>query len=60
MSEKLKPCPICGSTQTEVEIGESCGCWAECDSCGWSSCPDLSEEGAIKRWNGACYGESLH
>lgn len=55
MSEKLEPCPLCGSDDVYVdiddpELGEYQYWHAGCCHCG-ISIKRGTEEGAIKKWN---------
>ena len=50
INHDLNPC-LCGSNEVELVVGDPCGYWVECNSCGFSGCPDIREQGAIKRWN---------
>lgn len=59
MSEELKPCPFCGSTDIDIVRCDDgcCGAlirWFECCSCGCEKPPDKShptDNEAIESWN---------
>ena len=51
MSEKLKPCPFCGSDQLMVEVGYDGICHVECLDC-WGRTGSCDGKGkAISAWN---------
>ena len=57
MSEKLKPCPFCGSDDLEMEGSIMSSYYVRCRKCGAGGgvmFPD-NEENAVKMWNARAY-----
>jgi Lar family restriction alleviation protein len=51
MSDKLKPCPYCGSEAELVRGAASFGWYVACTDCIAAGAWDLGESGATERWN---------
>lgn len=52
LSEKLLPCPFCGSKSLTLTVNEHYWKIVECDDCGMrGQCIDLEDEEYLARWN---------
>jgi len=53
MSDKLKPCPFCGSNDVTIYTDKEKSFWSECDECGMGlvghTCD--TQKDAVKSWN---------
>lgn len=58
MNKELKPCPFCGSTDTDVlRSTDGVKFWGRCETCGAVGGVGSTDEEAAKLWNQRKEGE---
>ncbi len=51
MTEKIKPCPFCGSKKIDICRTNENACWLRCARCSGESGSTPLREDAIRIWN---------
>ena len=51
MTDRLKPCPFCGSESICIVGGGTFPFWIECEGCNTTSKPFNLKEESVNQWN---------